>query len=173
MLVVVNSTIYGGSGGGVGTYSLANGATEIAIHEMGHTAFGLADDIFITPAATRPTRSPSPHEPSEPNVTINTNRNSPKWRWAVLVHRHSDDEQPGVQHGGHASKPGAGRNRGIVRRRSLLSLRRLPPEYDCKMRALSVPFCRVCRQTIWNRIGPLATLQARPRTPISVVARYP
>ena len=43
-IVVVNSTIYGGSGGSVGTYSLAGGATEIAIHEMGHTAFGLADE---------------------------------------------------------------------------------------------------------------------------------
>ena len=43
-VVVVNSTVYGGSGGSVGTYSLADGATEIAIHEMGHTAFGLADE---------------------------------------------------------------------------------------------------------------------------------
>ena len=43
-IVVVNSTVYGGSGGSVGTYSLAGGATEIAIHEMGHTAFGLADE---------------------------------------------------------------------------------------------------------------------------------
>ncbi|HEX9144966.1 MAG TPA: M64 family metallopeptidase, partial [Candidatus Binatia bacterium] len=43
-VVVVTSTIYGGSGGGVATYSLAGGATEIAIHEMGHTAFGLADE---------------------------------------------------------------------------------------------------------------------------------
>ncbi len=41
------------------------------------------------------------------------------------------------------------------------------------MRNLGVPFCRVCRQVIWNRIGPLATLQARARTPISVVARFP
>ena len=44
VIVVVNSTVYGGSGGSVGTYSLAGGATEIAIHEMGHTAFGLADE---------------------------------------------------------------------------------------------------------------------------------
>ena len=47
------------------------------------------------------------------------------------------------------------------------------PEYRLQDARASVPFCRVCRQTIWNRIGPLATLQARPRTPISVVARYP
>ena len=47
VLVVVNSTIYGGSGGSVGTYSLAQGATEIAIHEMGHTAFHLAERIRL------------------------------------------------------------------------------------------------------------------------------
>jgi hypothetical protein len=47
------------------------------------------------------------------------------------------------------------------------------PEYNCKMRELSIPFCRICRQVIWNRIGPLATLQARDRTPINVVARFP
>ena len=33
----------------VGTYSLAGGATEIAIHEAGHTAFGLADDEAAQP----------------------------------------------------------------------------------------------------------------------------
>ncbi|WP_349361712.1 hypothetical protein [Paenarthrobacter sp. PH39-S1] len=36
VLVMVNSTAYGGSGGSVGTYSLASGATETALHEMGH-----------------------------------------------------------------------------------------------------------------------------------------
>jgi len=47
------------------------------------------------------------------------------------------------------------------------------PEFDCKMRNLGVPFCHVCRQVIWNRISPLATLPARNRTPINVVARFP
>jgi phospholipase C len=30
------------------------------------------------------------------------------------------------------------------------------PEYDCRMRELGVPFCRVCRQVIANRLSPLA-----------------
>jgi hypothetical protein len=47
------------------------------------------------------------------------------------------------------------------------------PEHSCKMQALSLPFCRVCRQVIWNRIAPLAVLQARVRTPIVATARYP
>jgi hypothetical protein len=43
-LVMVNSTVYGGSGGAVATFSRAPGAMEIALHEMGHTAFGFADE---------------------------------------------------------------------------------------------------------------------------------
>ncbi len=47
------------------------------------------------------------------------------------------------------------------------------PEYDCKMRNLGVPLCRVCRQVIWNRLGPLATLPGRTKTPLQVIAHYP
>ncbi len=44
IFVIVNSTVYGGSGGSVAVFSKAPGAMRIAIHEMGHTAFGLADE---------------------------------------------------------------------------------------------------------------------------------
>ena len=44
ILMIVNSTEFGGSGGTLATYSLAPAAIEIAIHEMGHAAFGLADE---------------------------------------------------------------------------------------------------------------------------------
>jgi hypothetical protein len=174
-IVVVNSTVYGGSGGSVGTYSLANGATEIAIHEVGHTAYGLADEYpyYAGGNETGHDHHP-PGEPSEPNVTLNTNRATLKWGWAVASttalptmsnpNCATVDSRPspvptgtvGCFEGAHYYHCGAYR-----------------PEFDCKMRNLGVPFCRVCRQVIWNRIGPLATLPARDRTPISVVARYP
>lgn len=35
-MVMVNSTVYGGSGGQVAVLSRASGADEIALHEMGH-----------------------------------------------------------------------------------------------------------------------------------------
>lgn len=44
ILVIVNSSIYGGSGGSVAVFSKAPGAMQIALHEMGHAAFGLADE---------------------------------------------------------------------------------------------------------------------------------
>ncbi|MHA6907998.1 IPT/TIG domain-containing protein [Ralstonia pseudosolanacearum] len=43
-LVIVNSAIYGGSGGPVAVFSKAVGAEQIGIHEMAHTAFRLADE---------------------------------------------------------------------------------------------------------------------------------
>lgn len=74
-LLVVNSTVYGGAGGSIGTYSLAGGATEIAIHEAGHTAFGLADEYPYWAGGNEVDRQNHPAvEPTEPNVTINTNR---------------------------------------------------------------------------------------------------
>src|SRR5215467_4878920 len=85
-VVVVNSTVYGGSGGTVGTYSLAGGATEIAIHEMGHTAFGLADEYPYYAGGNETGHDHHPAgEPTEPNVTTNTDRNTLKWRWAVAA----------------------------------------------------------------------------------------
>jgi hypothetical protein len=49
VIVIVNTTTYGGSGGAVAAFSLGRdanglGADETDLHEMGHTAFGLADD---------------------------------------------------------------------------------------------------------------------------------
>src|SRR5262245_11416449 len=79
VLCIVNSTKYGGSGGSVATCSVDPQASEIAIHEIGHSAFGLADeyggDGSATPAG----------EPPQPNVTRNTNRNTNKWRALIAA----------------------------------------------------------------------------------------
>jgi hypothetical protein len=44
ILVLVNSTIHGGTGGTVAVFSLTGTFNEIIIHEMGHTFFNLADE---------------------------------------------------------------------------------------------------------------------------------
>src|SRR5207342_1855276 len=74
-IVVVNSTIYGGSGGSIGTFFMDTGATEIAIHEMGHTAFHLADEYPYYAGGNETGHDHHPAvEPAAANVTINSNR---------------------------------------------------------------------------------------------------
>lgn len=43
-LVVVNTPFYGGGGGGFATFSTANAASDLALHETGHSFMGLADE---------------------------------------------------------------------------------------------------------------------------------
>jgi hypothetical protein len=175
VLLIVNSTVYGGSGGAVGTYSLAGGATEIAIHEMGHTAFGLADEYPYYAGGTETGHDHHPAgEPGEPNVTTNSNRNTLKWRWAVTdTTAIPTMANPNCSQVDSRPSPVPAGTVGLFEGAHYYHCGAYRPEYDCKMRALSVPFCRICRQVIWNRIGPLATLPARVRTPISVIARFP
>ncbi len=74
IIVVVNSTTYGGSGGPVSVYSLADSASDIAIHELGHSFAGLADEYSYGSSDN------SIHEPNQPNVTTQTEPNQLKWK---------------------------------------------------------------------------------------------
>lgn len=174
--VIVNSTIYGGYGvGGVSMCSLAPGAVEIAIHQMGHNAYGLADEFpfFLDP--NEPGREYHPAvEPSEPNITVNSDRATLKWGWAVAsttaVPTMSNPDCATVDSRPSPVPPGTV---GLFEGAHYYHCGVYRPEYDCKMRTIGAPFCRVCRQVIWNRIGPLTDLPARARTPMTVVARFP
>jgi hypothetical protein len=122
---------------------------------MGHSAFGLADEYPFYAGGNETGRDHHPNvEPFEPNVSTNANRNSLKWNWAIAettaiptmtnINCTRADNRPspvpigtvGLFEGARYYHCGAYR-----------------PEYDCKMRTLSAPFCRVCRQVILNRIG--------------------
>jgi IgA Peptidase M64 len=171
----VNSAIYGGSGGTVGTYSLAGGATEIAIHEMGHTAFRLADEYAYYAGGTETDRDNHPlGEPSEPNVTTNNNRDTLKWGWAVAattaIPTMSNPNCSQIDDRGSTVPAGTV---GLFEGSHYYHCGAYRPEHSCKMQSLGIPFCRVCRQVIWNRISPLAALPARARTEITAIARFP
>ena len=71
IVVISNSTRYGGSGGEVATLSMHDQSIEIALHEIGHTAFALADEYEYGTCSTS-------SEPSEANVSLNGTR-SVKW----------------------------------------------------------------------------------------------
>ena len=81
-MVIVKTTIYGDSGGNIAVFSLATNANEIGLHEMGHTAFGFADEYeYYASSGSGETGHDryTGSEPSRPNVTINTNRATNKW----------------------------------------------------------------------------------------------
>ena len=72
--------------GAVATFSKAPGAMEIALHEMGHTAFGFADEYeYYAGCGIDVGHDHHPGtEPSQPNVTINPNRGTIKWGSLIL-----------------------------------------------------------------------------------------
>lgn len=154
-LVVVNSTIYGGSGGSVATYSLASGATEIAIHEMGHTAFGLADEYAYYAGGAETGRDHHPvSEPPEPNVTINIDRDTLKWRWAVeSATAIPTMSNPNCAQVDSRPSPAPTGTVGLFEGAHYYHCGAYRPEYGCKMRSLGVRFCRVCRQVICSVVG--------------------
>lgn len=155
--LAVNSTISGGSGGPVATFSKAPGSTEIAIHEMGHTYFGLADEYeyFSGCATDNGHDKHSKSEPSQPNITTNKDRTKVKWRDLIQASTPvpttsnancaNCDPQPspvpvgtiGLFEGGDYFHCGVYR-----------------PEFDCRMRNLNKPFCGVCQQVIVKKLTP-------------------
>ena len=158
-MVIVNSTIYGGSGGAVSVFSLARGAEEIALHELGHSAFNLADEYQYwagcgVDAPGTHDRHP-PEEPQQPNVTIDPDR--ARIKWASLVQAATPmpttvnpncetcDPQPspvppgvvGAFEGAHYHHCGAFR-----------------PAFNCRMRGLGFPYCGVCQAIIRATLLP-------------------
>jgi len=75
IVVVANSTRYGGSGGWFAAISMHSSATELALHELGHTLFGLADEYEYGTCNTS-------REPNEGNVSLVATR-AVKWGYAI------------------------------------------------------------------------------------------
>ncbi len=76
ILVLVNSTQYGGAGGSISTASLHGLSKDVVIHELGHSVANLADEYVENDG-----QSPDAFEPTEPNVTINQNPETVKWNY--------------------------------------------------------------------------------------------
>ena len=66
-LVIVNTATYGGAGGSAAWFSTAPEAAEIAIHELGHTFFGLEDEYAD---AMNVYAGPSPPSRMSPRTSI-------------------------------------------------------------------------------------------------------
>lgn len=152
-VVIVNNTIYGGAGGAVAWFSTAPTASEIGIHELGHSAFRLMDEY----GDLHDVWPPGDAEPVQPNVTTITDRATTKWASLILPttpvptltrgagNCGTDSELPspfplstvGLFEGGGRARCGAFRSM-----------------HKCKMRILGDPFCVVCRRAITAVLTP-------------------
>ncbi len=132
---IVNSDVYGGGGGQWAVYAGGNAfAPEIAVHELGHSFAGLADEYYSPGSYSGP-------EPAAPNVT--SNATGAKWdRWVGYDDPDSDIGPIDYYQGGQYVA------NGIYR-----------PSDNSIMRSLGRPFDAVGREamiaTIYGDVNPL------------------
>lgn len=157
VLLAVNSTLSGGSGGNPAVFSKAPGSVEIALHEMGHSAFGLADEYqYLVNCQERGHDTHSGGEPSEPNITTKKNRADLK-KWGALINPSTPvpttqitdctkcDEPPSPVPAGTI---------GLFEGAHNFHCRVYRPEFNCRMRNLNQPFCGVCQAVIVKKLTP-------------------
>lgn len=157
VMVVVNSTVYGGSGGAVAVYSLASGAVNIALHEMGHTAFGLADEYeYYFGCGVDTDRNHHPAiEPTQPNVTINANRATNKWRDLIAASTAMPTtDNPDCTRCDPRPSPVPAATVGAFEGAHYYHCDAYRPQFNCMMRALGHPFCAVCKRRIRQTLQP-------------------
>ncbi len=148
VLCIVNASKYGGSGGAVATCSTHPQAAEIAIHEIGHSAFDLADEYENGGTA-------SGAEPAEPNVTFDPNRATNKWRDLVAATTPMPSSCYGDCAAGctpPAAPPPAGAV-GAYEGAYYVHCGAYRPLPNCYMRDYS-PFCPVCARVIRQVLAP-------------------
>ena len=130
ILVLVNSTKYGGSGGAIAVSSVHSASGEIVLHELGHSLAYLADEY----------ESPYPGYPAgdwEPNVDFNCCGSALKWLIWVEPGTPLPTPEDIAYNGVVGSFEGARYlETGIYR-----------PWLDCLMRSLGHEFCPICRES--------------------------
>ncbi len=185
VLIIVNSATFGGSGGDVSVTSLANGGghtwQEIAIHEIGHSAFHLADEYEYLEGCSSGETGHDDYigsEPMEPNVTTDSNRNSIKWRGLI----DAATPMPTTQNANCSQcdsqlSPLAAGAIGAFEGAHHFHCGLFRPAFDCMMRNFGT-FCLVCEQQIrgvlaWRGFELAPARVARAKAAIAAVSRVP
>lgn len=153
-VLIVNDSVYGGSGGAVLITSKNSDSAEIAAHELGHTFAGLGDEYSDANPGWVPKEMP--------NVTQQTNRALIKWNAWILGSTPvpTPDTAPytnvvGLFEGAEYQTNGWYR-----------------PQHICEMRALDNPYCKVCAEAlvkaIYTRIRPIISNVPATNTPTTL-----
>ncbi len=135
VLVIVNDTTYGGSGGTVAVASLNSSSTELVLHELGHSFGLLADEYAYTPPTCNNTV-----EPAEPNATKASTRGTIKWNSWI------DSSTPIPTTTTTPSVPG------LYTSAKYCSTGLYRPTYNTKMRTLGKPFDQINSEQLIKRI---------------------
>ncbi len=148
IFVVVNDPDYGGSGGSFSVFSTHAAGSELALHEIGHSFGGLADEYFS------PMLVYNGMEPSAPNVTIQTDWANVKWNhwidpFTSVPTFQMTDGVPGLYEGAQYYEFDIYR-----------------PTPDSKMRTLGKPFESVNAEQLvlrtYDRVSPIDQMAPLP-----------
>lgn len=168
VLVIVNSSRYGGSGDphtNIATCSTDPRASHIAIHELGHSAFGLADEYDSNTSGSFGDNDHAPMaELPQPNVTLDTHATNKK-TWKDLIAPTTplpSDCHKGCK-GSTCVPPATPPPPGVVGTYegaygSDCNIYR--PFPDCYMRTLGSPFCPVCMDVIRQTLKSYLPLES-------------
>lgn len=155
VVVIVNSTRWGGTGGSVGVTSLASGWEGIVIHEFGHSAFGFADEYeYYAGCGETGHDYHSSAEPLEPNVTTKFKRSEIKWNHLILLSTQlPTTENLNCSICDPQGNPYPSSTVGIYEGAHYYHCDCYRPQFHCMMRDLA-PFCAVCREVIVATMTP-------------------
>ncbi|WP_420457629.1 M64 family metallopeptidase [Rubrivirga sp.] len=138
VFVLVNDPEYGGSGGVFAVGSVHPLASDLALHEIGHSFGRLADEYGGTEAGF-----------TSLNTTVSPNRELAPWSEWIEASTPTPTPDVGAQTGAVGLFLGAAySDTGAYR-----------PQRFCEMRELGRPFCAVCHEhhvgAIYGRVSPL------------------
>lgn len=133
LVVLLNDSVYGGSGGSIAVTTTNTNAKLIVIHEYGHTFHDLADEYTSAYPGYPACSDISPSSNCEANVTNQTSPTLIKWRsWftpSIAIPTPSGTAGIGLFEGARYQTSGVYR-----------------PQNACGMRSLGAQFCSICSQ---------------------------
>ena len=147
--ILVNNAGRGGTGG-TNSFWVTTGRSRwwyVALHELGHGMFGLADEYDGIRGTYTGTR-----EPSAPNITIETDLEKLKWRHLISP----DTPVPTLMHGERLENVRLRSEVGLFEGGSRYERGIYRPQYDCRMRQSAYAFCDVCEEHIVKFLVPYA-----------------
>ncbi len=175
--VIVNSPIYGGTGGQVGVSANATAKDdgtpvdwrEILLHEMGHSIFHLADEYeYYEGCDTDETGHDHwpGGEPIAPNVTASQHA-ALKWADLLTTATLPTTSNPDCSGCDTQPNPVTASTVGTFEGAGYYHCGLYRPQFDCKMRKLGHPFCAACQRAIREELAVWDPADC-PRDPIDL-----